>query len=61
MGHELYHKGNKIEFKSTNNNKSVTIYYAIDRNYYAKGFYSSEVVKENNKRSIHYTIEVYLC
>ena len=29
--HELWNKGNKIEFKSTNNNKSVALYYAIER------------------------------
>ena len=57
-GHELYEEGNKIEFKSKNNNKSIELKYAIDRDYYADGFFSSEVVKANNKRSIRYTIRV---
>ena len=47
-GHELFFKGNKIEFKSENTNKSFTLQYAIDRDEYdARGFYSSKVVKEN--------------
>ena len=60
LQHELWNKGNKIEFKSKSNNKSVELQYAVDRKiYYAFGFYSSEVeVKPNNKRSIRYTIRV---
>ena len=63
FGHKLYDKGNKIEFKCMNNNKSVELQYALDRDIYGRYgvdvFYSSEVkVKPNNKRSICYTIQV---